>query len=604
MSRPSTQASPPQTPGSDEQDIQRLRALILGADYETLFEFKRCLATPEKFQQRLSESVSEALSLRGKADNSIEQSLAPIMAPAVESALTESISKNPVPMADALYPVMGPAIRKSINEAMSQALANFNNVLEQSFSARSIKWRIDAMRTGKSYAEIALLKTLDYQVEQVFLIHRETSLLLRHVVAEQAIAKDADMVSSMLSAIQDFVSDSFSTTDGETLSTLQLGDLTVCISEGPKAVIASVVRGSLPDNLRLKMNETLEKIHQEHWHLLNNFEGDAEPLAGVEPQLQQCLLSRNIDDNGLAKKKKPWIAIIVIGLIVAALAYMKWTSYKATQLWSDTVGSISAEPGVVVVDAGKSGDRYYINGLRDPKARPLNELIDTKHPLHNKIDWRMQAFYSVDSSIVEQRVAEQISFPDSVKYHLNDTELVLSGEASKEWIASVSTSAKQVVGVDTLATALLSETAPDIVDNSTKIIAQLINDIESTVLYFASGKTELEPASYQSIPLLSKQLSDLKRKSAEHGHYVQLYAIGYSDPSGSAEANLRISQIRADNVLRALNATSNDSVQMHAVSKGSEPDPLRKDDDNDRHVRLKINLTTDDSLTPNKLAGQ
>jgi len=275
------------------------------------------------------------------------------MAPAVESALTESVSKNPVPMADALYPIMGPAIRKSINEAMSQALANFNSALEQSFSARSIKWRIDALRTGKSYAEIALLKTLDYRVEQVFLIHRETSLLLRHVVAEEAIAKDADMVSSMLSAIQDFVSDSFATDGDETLSTLQLGDLTVCISEGPKAVLASVVRGSLPDNLRLMMNETLEDIHQKQWPILSNFTGDAELFAEVEPQLQRCLLSQSIEDKAPAKKKKPWIAIIVIGLIVAALAYMKWTSYKATQLWNNTVDTISAEPGVVVVDVGK-----------------------------------------------------------------------------------------------------------------------------------------------------------------------------------------------------------------------------------------------------------
>jgi len=49
MSRPNAQVNSIHPSGSEEQDIQHLRALILGADYETLFEFKRCLATPEKF---------------------------------------------------------------------------------------------------------------------------------------------------------------------------------------------------------------------------------------------------------------------------------------------------------------------------------------------------------------------------------------------------------------------------------------------------------------------------------------------------------------------------------------------------------------------------
>jgi OOP family OmpA-OmpF porin len=75
---------------------------------------------------------------------------------------------------------MGPAIRKSISETMQQMLENLNQLLEESLSPKSLRWRFDAWRTGRSYSELVLLNTLEFSVEQVFLIHRKTSLLIHH----------------------------------------------------------------------------------------------------------------------------------------------------------------------------------------------------------------------------------------------------------------------------------------------------------------------------------------------------------------------------------------------------------------------------------------
>ena len=62
-------------------------------------------------------------------------------------------------------------------------LESLNTTLEHSLSWRSLRWRLDARRTGKSFAEIVLLNTLVYRVEQVFLIHRPSGLLLQHLTA-------------------------------------------------------------------------------------------------------------------------------------------------------------------------------------------------------------------------------------------------------------------------------------------------------------------------------------------------------------------------------------------------------------------------------------
>ena len=85
--------------------------------------------------------------------------------------------RDPHVLADALFPVMGPAIRKSITETLRGMLESFNEALDNSFSLRGLKWRVEAMRTGKPFAEIVLMHSLLYRVEQVFLIHRETGLV-------------------------------------------------------------------------------------------------------------------------------------------------------------------------------------------------------------------------------------------------------------------------------------------------------------------------------------------------------------------------------------------------------------------------------------------
>src|SRR4029434_1356780 len=138
-------------------------------------------------------------------------------------------------------------------------------------SWRSLRWRLDARRTGKSFAEIVLLNTLVYRVEQVFLIHRPSGLLLQHIAAEGISVQDGDMVSGMLTAIRDFVQDSFHVSDEEGLQTLKVGGLSVWIEQGPHALVAVVIRGTAPPDLRATLQRAVESVHAQYSDLLESF---------------------------------------------------------------------------------------------------------------------------------------------------------------------------------------------------------------------------------------------------------------------------------------------------------------------------------------------
>ena len=247
----------PSASSTDEENMAELRTLLLGPAEAQLAEVHERLTDPRRQMEEVSRVLPAAISVRSRQDHDLTDALAPTVA----AALQQSVRKNPQPLADAIFPIIGPAIRKAIATALSGMVQSLNQSMTHSLSAQGLKWRVEALRTGKTFAEVVMLKTLLYRVEQVFLIHKDTGLLLQQVSAPGTKTQDADMVSGMLTAIQDFVHDSFSTPDGEGLEDLRVGELTVWVERGPQAVLAAVIRGNAPEDLRAVFQDALERIH-------------------------------------------------------------------------------------------------------------------------------------------------------------------------------------------------------------------------------------------------------------------------------------------------------------------------------------------------------
>ena len=208
------------------ENLDELRELLLGAERRRLRELERRLDAAGLTREELAELLPEAIALRAGRDRQLARALAPT----VESAIGESVRRNPREIASAIFPVLGPAIRKAIAEALAGLVASINSTIEHSLSPRGLKWRLEAWRTGVPYAQIVLKHALVYRVEQVFLIHADTGLLLAHAWAPELPASDADLISGMLTAIRDFVADSFARErDAGGLRQFSVGELTIMV---------------------------------------------------------------------------------------------------------------------------------------------------------------------------------------------------------------------------------------------------------------------------------------------------------------------------------------------------------------------------------------
>ncbi|NOS78985.1 MAG: OmpA family protein, partial [Nitrospira sp.] len=367
--RPSNQPSSADTAASPQlkQEWAELRTLLLAPEQTQLTELRNRIDHTETDAPSVSKVLAEAITLRGKQDERLTAALTPH----VQTALTSSVRRNPHVIAEAIAPIMGPAIRQAIVRTLQGMMQSFNQTIDHSLSPKGLAWRIEAWRTGRPFAEVVLLHTLRFRVEQLFLIHRDTGLLLHHVASDTAIIHDQQLVSGMLTAIQAFVQDTFSTPRGQTLNTLEVGECRVLIEQGSQAILACVVRGTAPGYLRAQVQQTLESIQLDYADAFAAFDGNPSGFDATHDRLMECVQTQYETPR---TKTSPMTWVILSGTSLA-LALWGWTSYHNNQHWKHITQRLSAMPGIVITTLERDGNRINLAGLRDPLAEDPEQIL-------------------------------------------------------------------------------------------------------------------------------------------------------------------------------------------------------------------------------------
>jgi outer membrane protein OmpA-like peptidoglycan-associated protein len=586
--RRAPEAQPQQDPATDNHAFEELRHLIIAPEQEEIADLRHRLEDSQRRAQDISSVVAEAIHLRRQQD---DKALSEALAPTIEETLRDSVRRHPHVIADALFPVMGPAIRKSITETLRAMLESFNEALEHSLSWRGIRWRIEAIRTGRSFTEIALLHSLVYRVEQVFLIHRETGLVLNHLTAPAVAAQDPAMVAGMLTAIQQFAQGGFNTQGDEALDNLGLGEFRIWIEAGPHAVIAAAFRGHAPEDYRLHMREVLEGIEQHYATAFDNFKGDADPFRGVEDRLAPLLeeRSREAEEPG---KRKPRMLITVSAIFLAAIVV--WITYVSIRVhqWTQFEQALRQQSGIVVTSVAKEGGRYHVRGFRDPLAPDPNALLTKLGLTPENADFQLAPFYSMDDGIVLKRIKVLLKPPASVTLSMKDGVLIAEGAASPQWIARLRDRATWVAGVRELDETKLQ-------DANLLALKDAKSSVESIVFLFPLGTAMLEPGQNDKLSQAQKNIKEIVAQAIALNENVQIEVVGHTDNTGVEATNLPLSKQRADQITKALILAGVKTSSFRPRGVGTLQ-PLRADDtDEGRQLNRSVTFQVDISpVTP------
>jgi outer membrane protein OmpA-like peptidoglycan-associated protein len=569
-------------PGSDTPaaNFTELRSLLVGPEQRQLRALQTRLEDPAAQARDVSRVLATAVELRTR-DPHLQRALAPT----IEEAITTSVRRNPRPLADALFPIIGPAIRKAISATLNGMLESLNTTLEHSLSWRSLRWRLDARRTGRPFAEIVLLNTLVYRVEQVFLIHRPSGLLLQHLTASGTTAQDADMVSGMLTAIRDFVQDSFKVDADEGLQTLKVGDLSVWIEQGPHALLAVVVRGTAPPSLRTTLQQTLEAVHAQYSDLLESFDGNAARFEGARPLLEACFQQ---EFRGRERPRGiPPRVMVIAAIVLLAIGVWMFFALRARSRWNGYLNALRAQPGLVVVSTSRVAGKYVVTGLRDPLAADPATLLPPHSLGPDNVEGRWELYQALHPSIVIARARQLLAPPGGVSLELEDGVLMAAGSAPVEWIETAVQVAPFLPGVARF------EARP-VIDSA---LAALAASIEGSVPTFVKGSTAFTAGSEAIVTDQIARLAalDALGRAARRQFTVEL--VGEADADGAPESNRPLSERRAERV-RSLLATSRlEHITLTATGIGSRTAAGTADDETrkqrNRRVSFYVNRDSD-----------
>jgi len=144
----------------------------------------------------------------------------------------------------------------------------------------NVNWRSDPRILGASE---------DFNISDIFLIGLD-GLLIRSMSFSTSVREgtDQDIMTGMLTAVTDFIRDSFRDEMGG-LKTLQYGRMTIYLERGVTFYLVTVFRGEPPEDLRRRMRGGLIQLWERYKHYLKAWDGTAEGLEGIDNCLMESL---------------------------------------------------------------------------------------------------------------------------------------------------------------------------------------------------------------------------------------------------------------------------------------------------------------------------
>ena len=550
-----------------ELQLEQVRSLILGE------ENSRITAIIKKDARSIvAEVITEALRDRQKKDNSVDK----VLQPFVEDSVQQSVTHNSEQMVISLYPIVGSLVRKSVAAFLSDFMEKTNQLLENSLTIKGLKWRFKARQSGVSYAQYAASQTFNYRVEHVFLIHRDTGLLLNAVALANSDKSDADIVSAMLTAINDFVGDSFLTENDqpkEQLQSVSTDNFNLLIKPGPSALVVAAVSGNPPQGISDQLQLTIESIHSLYLDELNSFNGDNQHFANTDSLLRDCLLSEQ-KITTTNKKKTPWFAWAIVLLITLYAGYKTFNWLKSSQLHQQIM-LLDTQPGIIIKKLSINElDSIMLDVLRDPDALSITDWLSNNKLDASRFNLIERNYHSFDRDILRLRAQRIMTQYPNISLAWQNEQLTLTGtldlikaEQLHNSLAIAGFTQDKNLNTEQLQ---LTSALPLATNKQVKqqIFDELIGRIASIQLNFPVAVETITPEMNTSLTRLYQYLQQLEDISQELKVNIGLLILGSSDNTGNKAANDIISLKRANNAADMLRKQGLAKDKMFIIGLG------------------------------------
>lgn len=295
----------------DAEAIDLLRGLLIGHYHDKIAEIETNLA---------------ALETKTTDQSALIDTLTPVLGELIRN----NIRTNREEMVETLYPIIGSLVVRAVTEAIQDLARNVDERMRRSFDF-SFLWRqVKAQIGGVSQAEAVLRSALPFEASEIFLIHLESGLPIWYASNRlDEVPDDSDLIGSMLTAIRDFVADSFGRGHTGELERIEYGDRQILIESTRHIYAAVVFDGIEPSGYREMLRRHLIEIEYKHDKRLRRYEGDSSSLkATALEQLHPLLSMYNSEPKeelSLGRSENGWLFVGIIAVeVMLIIALWVW----------------------------------------------------------------------------------------------------------------------------------------------------------------------------------------------------------------------------------------------------------------------------------------
>lgn len=241
-------------------ELQKIKELLLKKELENFDELKKQLDKLE-FESNSSEHIKEKIS------------------PVVATAIKQSIKSSKNDVVDSLYPIIGSMITKYVSRTFEDMINSINNQIRNRLSFRAISRKLRAKVQGISETELLLKESSKACIKTLFLIDKNSGVVLTTLENKNSTISEPEMVASMLTAIRSFINDWVDKNEeNKELNTIDYGGSKIIIESTSSCYLAAIVDGAITKETYKKIEEALAQIVSKYGNKIRGFDGDLDNL--------------------------------------------------------------------------------------------------------------------------------------------------------------------------------------------------------------------------------------------------------------------------------------------------------------------------------------
>ncbi len=572
-----------------------LSAMATAEQQERLSLLERMTALDDRLgtKDRLETSVAGIIdgALR-QAEAERHNELADAVSPLVVRTVKTEIRNSRDELVEALYPMTGRMVKAYVASAMKDLMEEVNRKIERN----PFMLRVAALLTGRSAAELALAETQRTEIEELYLIRRGTGELVGHWPDTPTANNRDQVVSGVLSALNEFASEAFSDT-GRTLRQIDIGPSQVYLRLSPVYLLAVRCKGSQHAAIERVIDDEFLSGLEQHAALAATHAPGEIPKSGNDAllaEVNKSLSARIAEAEAALAPPRVGAAVLkslawLVGLPL--VAWLGWTLYvgyqtawlnhetqRVAQIATEIVSSnpdlkgypaqLSIEPGGRVVSVTglaplPSVKDKVVADLRG--ALPGSEIVDQIAVVPSGLANAEPLIRAVRQDLTElERSTTQTASQMETQLQKELRSRIEAEQRGREAAAAAFSAERQRLDAEVAAlrNKLAALEARPI--SAPGIRERIAAWARANAIFFGNG------TDYRDPERTARQFDELAALMA--GHDTVLRVVGYTDETGNAARNSMLSLSRAETVLSALITRGVPSARLVPVGRQNSID--------------------------------